>query len=190
MRQILGMLVLSCGFLIGSPMALRAADTYAIDNQHTSVNFKITHVGISWVHGRFNDVKGRIVLDSDPEKSSITLTIPVSSIDTKVRQRDEHLLSPDFFDAAKFPEIVFKSTKIQPTSDGLEVIGTVSLHGKPQPLTFKLTGGKTAEFPPGVHRVGYTTSFVLKRSDFDMKTMLGPIGDDVYADVSFEAIRQ
>ena len=68
--------------------------------------------------------------------------------------------------------------------------GKVTLHGKTQPLTFELVGGKTVEFPPGVHRIGYTTSFVLKRSDFDMKTMLGPIGDEVHAEVSFEAIKQ
>lgn len=184
--------VLIIGICVGlvSPDILLAADTYLVDNDHTSVQFKITHVGISWVHGRFNEVDGKVVLDSDPAKSSIDISIKVESIDTKVKKRDEHLRSADFFDAEKHPAITFKSTKVRPTKGGLEVIGTVTIHGKSKPMTLELVGGKSAEFPPGVHRVGYSTSFVLKRSDFDMKTMLGPIGDEVHAEISFEAIKQ
>lgn len=189
MRFLLVLIVGTCLGLV-SPVTLLAADTYQVDNDHTSVQFKITHVGISWVHGRFNEVDGKVVLDSDPAKSSIDISIKVDSIDTKVKKRDEHLLSKDFFDAENHPEIKFKSTKIRPAKEGLEVSGTVTIHGKSKPLTLELVGGKSAEFPPGVHRVGYSTSFVLKRSDFDMKTMLGPIGDEVHAEISFEAIRQ
>jgi len=176
--------------ILGISSTTSASDHYEIDVEHTSVNFKVTHLGISWVHGRFNELNGSALLDADPTKSSISMNIKVDSIDTKVKKRDEHLLSADFFDAKTHPEIVFKSTSIRPTKRGLEVNGTVTLHGKTKPLTFDLIGGKTAEFPPGVHRVGYSTSFVLKRSDFDMNTMPGAIGDEVHAEISFEAIKK
>ncbi|QDU37703.1 hypothetical protein Mal4_20190 [Maioricimonas rarisocia] len=169
----------------------RGAEEYQIDPQHTSVTFKISHLGIAWVHGRFNEVEGNVKLDTDdPSNSTFEVRIPVSSIDTKVKKRDDHLRSADFFDVKKYPELTFKSTKVRRKEKGLEVTGDVTLHGVTKPLTFDLTGGEKAEFPDGVHRVGYSTSFVLKRSDFGMTTMLGPVGDEVHAEISFEAIRK
>lgn len=168
-----------------------AADRYVIDNDHTSVNFKVAHLGISWVHGRFNDVAGTLVIDSvDPAKSSCEVTIKVESVDTKVSKRDEHLRGPDFFSAKEFPIMTFKSAEVRPVDGQLEVKGTVSLHGKTRPLAFRLAGGKTAEFPPGVHRIGYSTELVLRRSDFGMNFMMGPVGDEIHASISLEAIKQ
>jgi polyisoprenoid-binding protein YceI len=177
--------------VLGGSGPARAADKYEIDPEHTSVSFKISHLGISLVHGRFNEVAGTAVVDADdPAKSSFTLTIPVRSIDTKVKKRDDHLRSADFFDVEKHPDLVFKSTRVKRTEKGLEVTGEVTLHGVTKPLTFELTGGKTGEFPPGTHRVGYTTAFVLKRSEFGMKTMLGPVGDEVHVEIGLEAIKK
>ncbi|MFV0445345.1 MAG: YceI family protein [Planctomycetaceae bacterium] len=187
MRQMLAVVI---GLVVSLSTMATAADHYAIDNDHTSVIFHVSHLGISAVHGRFDQTEGQLTLGPDGAESSIILSIDVKSLDTKVKQRDEHLLAPEFFDAEKYPQIKFKSTQVERTPEGLKVTGTVSMHGQTKPLTMLLTGGKTAEFPPGVHRIGYSTNFVLKRSDFGMKTMLGPIGDDVQVDVSFEAIRQ
>lgn len=168
-----------------------AADQYEIDPAHTSVTFKISHLDICWVQGRFNEVSGTATVDADnPAKSSFTLTIPIQSIDTNVEKRDEHLRSADFFDVEKHPDLVFKSTAVKQTDKGLEVTGDVTLHGVTKPLTFELTGGKSAEFPDGVHRIGYSAEFVLKRSDFDMKFMLGPVGDEVQVAISVEAIKK
>jgi len=191
MRHTFLILAAACAVAWGVCGSAFAADRYVIDGDHTSVNFKITHLGISWVQGRFNEVEGTAVLDADHAKSSFTMTIAVESIDTKVPKRDEHLRSADFFDVEQHPQMEFKSKRIRPTQEGgLEVTGDVTLHGMTRPLTFELHGGKTAEFPQGVHRIGYSTEFVLKRSDFGMKTMLGPIGDEVHAEISFEAVKQ
>ncbi|WP_153556515.1 YceI family protein [Roseimaritima sediminicola] len=176
----------------GSPSAQASAapGQYAIDNAHTSVTFKIQHLGIAWVHGRFNDVAGEFAVDEDGKMTEIQMTIQVASIDTKIDKRDEHLRSPDFFDAEKYPEMVFRSTSIEPTNNGLQVTGKVTLHGQTRPLAFELRGGRAAEYPEGTQRTGYTAAFTLKRSDFGMKTMLGPVGDRVHAEVSFEGIKQ
>ncbi|QEG00624.1 hypothetical protein Mal15_46950 [Stieleria maiorica] len=176
--------------VLGQSPAAAAPTTYKIDNDHTSVQFKISHLGISWVHGRFNETSGKFTMDADQVMTSIELTMQVKSVDTKNEKRDAHLRSPDFFDAERFPEITFESTAIKPSDKGLDVTGIVTLHGQTRPLSFVLVGGDKAEFPEGVHRTGYTTAFTLKRSDFGMKTMLGPVGDEVRAEVSFEGIRQ
>lgn len=167
-----------------------AQTTYVIDNDHTSVQFKVEHLGISWVHGRFNQADGKFTMNADGAMNSVELTMHIASVDTKNKQRDAHLRSADFFDVENHPDIVFKSSSIEPTDKGLKVKGQVTLHGESRLLTFELVGGKKAEFPEGVHRIGYSTSFSLKRSDFGMKTMLGPVGDTVHAEVSFEGIKK
>lgn len=191
MSRILAAFVASATIALVGMCPAWASDTYEIDPDHTSVTFKISHLGIGWVHGRFNEVAGTATVNAnDPTKSSFTLTIPVKSIDTKVEQRDEHLRSADFFDVEKYSEMTFKSTKVKRIGKGLEVTGDLTLHGVTKLVTFELIGGQTAEFPEGVQRIGYSTSFVLKRSDFGMKTMLGPVGDEVHTEISFQAIKK
>src|SRR5205814_1693310 len=101
-----------------------AADDYALDAMHAAVTFKISHLGLSWTFGRFNDVSGGFTLDrDDPGKSSFALAIKTESVDTNNPKRDEHLRSPDFFNAKQFPVITFKSTTVKPIADGFEVAG-------------------------------------------------------------------
>lgn len=165
-----------------------AADTYVIDNDHTSVGFKIAHAGISWVHGRFNDTNGQLTLDD--AKSKISFKILTTSVDTKVKKRDDHLRSADFFNVEKFPDITFESTRVEPIEKGLKVEGEVTMLGKTKPITIELLGGETTEFPPGVNRIGFVSNFTIKRSDFGMSTMLGPIGDEVHMEIGIEALKQ
>jgi polyisoprenoid-binding protein YceI len=82
-----------------------AADEYAVDTAHASVTFKISHLGLSWIHGRFDDFSGGFTINDIPEKCSFGLTIKTDSIDTNNKQRDDHLRSPDFFNAKQFPAI-------------------------------------------------------------------------------------
>jgi polyisoprenoid-binding protein YceI len=169
---------------------LRAADTYQVDPAHTAATFKVAHLGLSWTHGRFNEVSGRFVIDSaEPTQSSFELSLKAGSIDTGNDKRDEHLRSPDFLNVKQFPGATFKSTSVRPVQGGLEVTGEFTLHGKTQSITFTLAGGKTAEFPPGVKRTGYSTQFKLKRSDYGMDKMAGAIGEEVYVSVSFEGVK-
>lgn len=164
------------------------AQEYNIDAAHTSVSFKISHLGLSMTHGRFNTVSGSFTIAA--EKSKFALTIATESVDTGNQQRDDHLRGPDFFSAKEFPTIKFQSTGVKPTKEGLEVKGDLTLHGKTKPVMFKLEGGKTAEFPKGVQRTGYSTQFTLKRSEFGMENMLQAIGDEVVVDISFEGTQK
>lgn len=177
--------------VIATPAAKAMPDEYAIDPMHTGVTFKISHLGLSWTYGRFNDVTGSFSIDeAAPEKCSFNLTIKTDSVDTGNKKRDEHLLSPDFFNAKQFPLITFKSTAVKAAKGGFEVTGDMTMHGQTKPVTFNLVGGVKAEFPPGVHRTGYTTELVLKRSDFGMDKMKEAIGDDVHISISFEGTKK
>jgi polyisoprenoid-binding protein YceI len=176
--------------LVGSSRA-PAADTYAVDGVHSSVSFRIQHLGISEVHGRFNDFSGSFTIDKDdPAKSTFTLTIQVESIDTNQKQRDEALRGPQFFDVKQYPSMKFKSTAVKAVGDGYQVTGDLTMHGVTKSITFTLHGGKTAEFPKGVHRIGFTTDLVLKRSEFGMNNALGPIGDDVHIAIGLQGMRR
>lgn len=162
----------------------RAADTYVLDAAHSAVSFQIDHLGLSKTHGRFNDIAGEFTVDADPAKCSFNVTIKVESVDTGNKQRDAHLRNPDFFNAKQFPTLTFKSTKVAKGKNGLDVTGDVTLHGVTKPVTFTLTGGKTMDVR-GKKVTGYTTEFTLKRSDFGVGAA-GPLGDEVFIDVSFE----
>ncbi len=181
--------VLAGGWITVGPA--RAADEFAVDPMHSGVNFKISHLGLSWIHGRFDNYSGSFTLDgADPGKSSFTLTIKTESIDTNNSKRDDHLRSPDFFNAKQFPAITFKSTAVKPAKDGYEVTGDLTLHGVTKPVTFTLLGGRKAEFPKGVQRTGFSTELVLKRSEFGMTKFGEMLGDDVHVAVSFEGTKK
>jgi polyisoprenoid-binding protein YceI len=174
------------GVLLTAGIAVRA-DDYKVDPMHSSVTFKISHLGLSWVHGRFDKMSGNFTIDpSDASKCSFALTAQAKSVDTNNKQRDEHLCSPDFFNVKQFPLITFKSTGVKAAKNGYEVTGDMTMHGVTKSITFTLDGGKTAEFPRGVKRTGYWTEFVLKRADFGMDKMLNAIGNEVHVAISFE----
>lgn len=175
--------------------AVPGADNYTVDAAHTSVSFKISHLGLSFTHGRFNDVSGSFAIDAaDAAKSSFALSIKPESIDTGNRQRDDHLRSPDFLNVKQFPALSFKSTAVsaaEKSADGGYVVtGDFTMHGVTKSIKFTLTGGKIAEFPPGTKRTGYSTDLVLKRSDFDMTGGAGAIGDEVHVSISLEGTRK
>jgi len=125
-----------------------------------------------------------------PAKSSFTLNIKPESIDTGTAKRDDHLRSPDFFNAKQFPAMGFKSTQVKPVVGGLEVRGDFTMHGVTKPITFLLKGGKKGEFPPGMQRTGYSTELVIHRSDFGMDKMVEAIGDEVKVEISFEGVKK
>src|SRR5881394_3464579 len=114
-------------FPLGIASLARAAEKFEIDPAHSSVTFKVNHMGVSTVYGRFNLTKpvGAFVLDADdPAKSTFEIQVPTKNIDTGVQKRDDHLRSPDFFNAAQFPTISFKSTSVKKVDDKtMEVTG-------------------------------------------------------------------
>lgn len=170
-----------------------AGDEYTIDPVHSGVTFQITHLDLTYVHGRFNDFAGTLILDpSDPGKSSVKMTIKTASIDTNNAMRDAYLKNPDYFNATQYPTIEFVSTSVAPIDGGYAVKGNMTLHGKTKPISFELKGGKTAEFPRGTHRIGFTARFQVKRSEFGIspKTPASVLGDDVGVDVGLEAVKK
>jgi polyisoprenoid-binding protein YceI len=189
MRRVLPLaLVLT---LVGVVLGQARADDYAVDPYHSSVSFQIEHFGLTWVHGRFNEFSGTFSIDkADPSKSSFAMTIKTGSVDTNNSKRDGHLKSPDFFSVKQYPAITFKSTAVKAAAGGgYEVTGNMTMNGVSRPITFTLEGGKTAEFM-GTTRIGFHTNFTLKRSNFEMKKMVGPLGDTIKVSVGVEAVKK
>jgi polyisoprenoid-binding protein YceI len=190
-KRFLGFLLavtLACTFV--SAGSGRAADNFAVDSVHSSVAFKISHLGLAWIHGRFNDFSGNFTIDAaDPAKCAFALEIKAATVDTRVGKRDDHLRSPDFFDVKQFPAISFKSTAVKKVGDYYEVTGNFTMHGVTKPLTLKLVGGGMKKFGGG-ERTGYSTELALKRSDYGMGGMLEMLGDEVHIDVSFEGVKK
>ena len=169
----------------------RAAETFEIDGSHTSVLFRIKHLGVSFFYGRFTDVSGSVVLDDDPANCSMNIVIKSDSINTDSEKRDAHLKSPDFFNARQFPEITFKSTSIKAAGENqLEVTGDLTLHGVTKPITVTVDRTGSGSDPWGGYRTGLETTITIKRSDYGMKFMLKGLSDEVKLMISIEGIRQ
>lgn len=155
------------------------ADEYIIDGSgagmHSSIHFKASHVGISSLWGRFNDLSGSFTYDADAiEDSSINVRINPGSIDTNHEARDIHLSSSDYMDVSSFPEVSFTSTSIQDLgNDRVRVNGTFTLHGVTKPITFDAVKTGEGETPFGDYRVGFEGEMVLETGDFGINA--GPI---------------
>jgi polyisoprenoid-binding protein YceI len=188
MRRNLLAMAMAATAVLGLGMAA-TGDDYSIDPVHSSVSFQVLHLDLTWLNGRFNEFSGTFTLDpSDPSKSSFKMTINPESVDTNNTKRDGHLRSPDFFNTKQFPTVGFTSTAVKPIEGGYQVTGDLDLHGVTKPITFTLKGGNKAQFPPGVQRTGFTTQFVLKRSDFGVGNpkFAKMLGDEIYVAVGVE----
>jgi polyisoprenoid-binding protein YceI len=179
--RVLFVLTMTCG-----AAASAEAAPFQVDAVHSTVLFRIKHMLTSNSWGRFNAISGTVDLDSP--NPSLDIELKADSVDTADAKRDEHLRGPDFFNVKQFPTIRFKSTKITKTGDNqLEAEGKLTLHGVEKPVTVKLERGGPNPSPFGGKVVGIDTSFTIKRSEYGMKYMLGPIGDEVLLYVSLEA---
>jgi polyisoprenoid-binding protein YceI len=190
MRTGLGATLLFATLSLAAPASVGAAEEYTLDGMHTAVTFRISHLGLSWTYGRFNDVGGGFSIDPEAGNCTFAMKINADSIDTGNKKRDDHLRSPDFFNVKQYPTISFQSTAVKAVEGGYEVTGDLTLHGTTRPVSFVLKGGTKAEMPRGVHRTGYSTELTLKRSEFGMDKMLQAIGDPVHIAISFEGIRK
>lgn len=170
------------------------ADQYVIDTKgmHAFIQFRIQHLGYSWLYGRFNDFNGEFNFDEkSPESANITVSINTASVDTNHAERDKHLRSDDFLDVKKFPEAVFKSTSYKPTGNKTGILaGDFTLHGVTQPLEIKVTETGAGDDPWGGYRRGFEGSTRFALSDFNIKKDLGPKSRNVELILSIEGIRQ
>jgi polyisoprenoid-binding protein YceI len=170
------------------------AEDYVIDTEkaHAFIQFKISHLGYSWLLGRFNDFSGNFSYDEkNPAASQVEVTIDVASIDSNHAERDKHLRGEDFLDVKRFPEARFVSTGFKETDDGKAVLtGNLTLHGVTKPITIDVSHVGHGADPWGGYRRGFQgkTSFAL--TDFGIDYNLGPAAKEVELYLSFEGIRQ
>lgn len=154
----------------------QAAEKYTLDKIHSSIHLKVQHKGAGYVFGRFDDFSGSIELDRQaPENSSIQITVQASSVNTGFEKRDQHLRSPDFLNAKQFPTITFRSTAVERTGEQTAAVtGELTLLGRTASVTAQAEHtGSQGEL------VGFEARFNLRRSDWGMKFMVGPLGDEV-----------
>ena len=189
---IISLYVLIVGLLSVFSVSALAAETYKLDPAHTSVVFRVKHLDVAYFYGRFNGPTGSFVFDeSSPAKSSIELQLNANNVDTAVEKRDNHLRSPDFFNAGEYPLVAFKSTSVKKlNNETYEVSGNLTLLGKSQPITVKAQNTGSGKDPWGNFRRGFETSFKIKRSEFGMNFMLNGLSDEVVINVGVEGIRQ
>jgi len=168
--------------------------TYAVDPVHSKVGFEIAHLVISTVEGQFTSYKGTVELGKRLEDTKIEATIDVASISTGNADRDKHLKSPDFFDAAndKFKTITFVSKKVSGTADHLVVKGDITLRGVTKPITLEGKYAGVVTDPYGNTKVAFSAKGTLSRKDFGLvwNKMIeaGPVvGDQVTLDLRIEA---
>ena len=185
-------LIFVLGLLVILSSLAYAAETYNLDPGHTSIVFRVKHLGIAYVFGRFNGPTGSFVFDeSSPSKSAIEMQAEAKNIDTAVEKRDNHLKSPDFFNAVEFPLVSFKSNSVKKLSESTyEVSGDLTLLAKTRPITVEVHATGAGKDPWGNFRRGFATSFSIKRSEFGMGFMMGGVSDEVNLTVSVEGIRK
>jgi len=194
-RTFLAALVLTAAPTLPLPAA--AGDTYTVDKVHSEVLFTIKHL-MSRVTGKFQDFSASIQIDrAKPENSSVEVTIKTASINTSETKRDDHLRSPDFFDAAKYPEITFKSSKIAAKSkDAFEVAGTLTIRGVSKPVTLPVTFLGDLKDPWGNERSGFEVTTTLNRKDYGILWNKAldqggfVLGDEVKVTINLEAVKQ
>jgi polyisoprenoid-binding protein YceI len=179
-------------------LAFAETSTWNIDSSHTHSAFTIRHMVIANVRGEFGKTTGVVKLDDkDITKSSVEAEIETASINTREAKRDEHLRSPDFFDASKHPKITFKSTKVEKAGENkLKVTGDLTMHGVTKPVVLEVEG-PTAEVkdPWGNTRRGVAARTTVNRKDFGLNwnkaVEAGPVvGDEVKIEIETEIVKQ
>ncbi|HVT37130.1 MAG TPA: YceI family protein [Nevskiaceae bacterium] len=174
------------------PAAAMAADRYELDPTHTYPEFSVSHMGLSLMHGRFNETAGSFVLDRKGEGSSVQVTVKVASLDSGMPARDERLRADNFLDAAHFPEMSYRSTRVIFSGDKITRIeGQLTLHGVTRPLALEVTAMNCAIH--AIKRVwacGFEAQGMLKRSDYGITTYLPEVGDEVIIRVEAEGARE
>ncbi|MVW74435.1 YceI family protein [Pseudomonas xionganensis] len=180
------------GALLSAGQAM-AAD-YVIDKegQHAFVNFKISHLGYSWLYGTFKDFDGSFSFDAaNPEASKVSVTLNTASVDSNHAERDKHLRSDDFLNVDKHPTATFESTAVKSTGEGTaDITGNLTLNGVTKPVVIAAEFIGEGSDPWGGYRAGFAGSTTLKLKDFGITKDLGPASETVELILSVEGIRK
>ncbi len=173
--------------------AAQAAD-YVIDKQgqHAFINFKISHLGYSWLYGTFRDFSGTFSFDEKAsDASKVQVSINTASVDTNHAERDKHLRSDDFLNVGKFPTAAFESTSVKSTgADTADISGNLTLNGVTKPVLIKAKLLGQGNDPWGGYRAGFEGAVTFKLKDFNIRKDLGPASQEVQMILSVEGVRQ
>lgn len=170
------------------------ADTYNIDTKgaHAFVQFKIQHLGYSWLYGRFDTFSGTFEYDEkNPSAASIEMTVDTASVNSNHTMRDKHLRNDDFLNVEKFPTATFKSTAFTETENGNgTMLGDLTLNGVTKNIELDVELIGAGKDPWGGERRGYEATAEIKLSDFKIKKSLGPKSESLFLTISVEGIKQ
>lgn len=180
--------------MAGGAQASEHSGTYAFDTEgdHQFITFKISHLGYSWLYGRFNEFDGQFVYDAEnPENSSVEVTVDTSSVDSNHGERDKHLRSDDFLHVSEYPEATFKSKRVEVDDEGeADIIGDLTLRGVTKEVTLDVEMLGHGDDPWGGYRMGFEAGTEFKLSDFGIPMDLGKASETVELIISVEGIRQ
>lgn len=174
----------------GASVASAQAVTYNIDPTHTYPRFSWTHFGLSTQQAKFNSTKGTVVFDKKAKTGTVDLTIDVKSMNTGYEKFNEHMLSEDFFDVAKFPTATFKSTKVDFQGDRpVAVQGNLTIKGVTKPVTLQVTRFANMQHPMlKKDAIGADASVTVKRTDFNLGKYAPAVSDEITITVALEAV--
>ena len=180
-------------FLPFVPVTASAGETLTIDPMHSAVVFSWNHKGMANPVARLEKIKGEIVLDTaDIARSSVSVVLPLDGLRTGVAPLDRRLLGDEFFDAARYPDIVFRSTRVaKGPMDTLSVTGDLSVHGvtKQVVLRAKLNRIEPASADEGL-AAGFEADTVLRRTDYGVDRYVPAVSDDIHVHLTLEAVQR
>ena len=179
---------------LAAPVALAQNTTWVSDPNHSEVDFAISHISVSKVHGRFGNVNATLQLNAaDVTKSSVQVTIGVDTIDTGVQGRDNDLKGAGFFDVANFPTATFTSTGVTKNGNDFSVTGNLTLHGVTKPVVLEVEG-PTAPVTDqrGKVHYGFSATATINRMDFGIapKVPAAMVGEEIKLTIEVDAIKQ
>jgi polyisoprenoid-binding protein YceI len=179
---------------LAAPLALAQTSTWTFDPAHSAVDFTARHMSLSNVRGHIAGIKGSITMnDADITKSSVSVTIDTTTIDTGVTMRDNDLKSANYFDVAKFPTATFTSTSVSGGGGHLTINGNLTLHGVTRPVTLDVEGptGPVNGMDHKSH-VGYSATTTVKRKDFGIGANApdSMISDEIKLTLDLDAAKQ
>ena len=181
---------LAAAALVFSAASSEAAD-YRIDAGHSFVQFKISHIGVSWMIGTFDTLSGSFTYDPDagPEGQSVSVEIDTASVDTGHAERDKHLRAADFLNVDEFPTATFVSTAYEGDGESGTMTGDLTLHGVTREIAIAVNKVGEGKDPWGGYRAGFEGTVSLTRSDFGMGYNLGPASESMDLFLFIEGIR-
>jgi polyisoprenoid-binding protein YceI len=183
--------LLAATLLPGAPLS---ASDYVIDTEgaHAFIQFRISHLGYSWLTGRFNRFAGEFSYDENaPATAAVSVQIDTASIDTNHAERDKHLRDEDYLDVERFPRASFVSTGYRPSGEGSAVLtGELTLRGITRPLEIRVKQVGAGSDPWGGYRMGFEGSAEITLADFGITKFLGADAKRMYFDLGIEGIRK